>query len=549
MGKRRWAAALAAVLCLCLLTGCGGERGAGSTAGAGDAVGGSTLGKDSGDNLLLCMSADNQWVLSKAEEGAASAVLGKVYADRKTLDSSPVSAEFVPGLNRSCPSLVWFTPDGKSVYFCSEYDGFCANLYHLDRSALKKDFSNAAECVTLLSENISVSINNQLVDNGLLYRTEDGALYYSTGVDAVLLDRDVIFLYSRDELPSDGGAAFALADGRRAVVYPVQTEDGIQLCTRPVNGDGDVTTLGSGIKSYYCDVDSNHVFFVSEDGIYHTTLSGESTCLAGPGGSILSTDGGTAYYLSPAEDSRCVLYCYDGGESRTICDSVTSGWIHYACADAKNRIALYVDSADGKFYCSIDNERESTFELSEESSGWEYCGILDGGKEIAVCGTGGRREAVILSVSGKEVADAKTIAADCRNPRIRGNSDFCLFTNAAGDAGKADVALYRGGTLTTLAEGVNCQDTSHYSDDVLLTLRDQALLQFQEGDETHVANNAAYYLRIGDGKILYTSDDNTLSLYNGKESVRLLEGVVSMFCANGEYSSGAASASYPEFYP
>lgn len=553
MKKRMLALLLLGVLCLGLMAGCGGNDAGGKDlpGSEGTTVGAGTAGKDSKDNTLLYITKDNQWMLSRAEGDAVSAVLASnVFQDAMRAMEGSFEPQIIPGLNAD--GFVWFSADGKQIYFLKDISYQDATLCRLNVSELAKDLSNAADCVSVIDEQVLLSVNNQVLDKGFLYRAGSGDLCYYNGEGTVSLDRDVVAAgysyasnaYIYDDLPATGDAAFVLADGGKSVVYSVSTGDAVELRTRTVNGNGEATTLGSGVRQYFCSAASDTVFFIA-DGVYAATLAGDVTALTDANGRLLSSFGSKAYYLGYA-DGKYALYFYDGKESHLICGNVDEDCVY---GDAEHESALYINQDDGAWYYAAGSAKPNTFTFENGKQMWQYCGALNGGKELVLCAIRNNKEVVILSVSGDKVSEVKTLASQCWRVRIRGGNELFFIANYADSVG--DFMYYRSGTLSTLGTALSYFRTNTYSDNTVAALRGPdalpgELVLIDDGVEKHVAGDASYFLRMGSGELLYLSE-GVLYLYNGEDSVRLHENVTALFCASGEYNSGATFIEYPEF--
>ena len=90
--------------------------------------------------------------------------------------------------------------------------------------------------------------------------------------------------------------------------------------------------------------------------------------------------------------------------------------------------------------------------------------------------------------------------------------------------------------------------TALYAGDEILTLDSLngfALVQIQDGARQTLAENVSYFLRLNGGQILYLSDGG-LFLHDGTNT-RLSEDALQVFCAGGQYNTGAVSLFLPEF--
>lgn len=556
---RIFAVLLSAAMCLGLLAGCGGDTGGAGSNGTlnteGNTIGAGSAGKDSKSNTLLYITKDNQWMISKAEDGVDNTVLATgAFLDETEAADLSWQPQAIPGLHGA--SYVWFSADGKHIYFLKDIDyrENIGTLCHLNCSDLQEDFSNSADCVSVIAENVVLSVNNQIVDNGILYRTISGDLCYYDGTGTSTLARDVLaasragFLnqYVHDALPSTGDAAFILADNGKSVVYSVLVGDSVELRVRAVDGDGEAVVVGRGVKEYYCNIDSDTVFYIA-DGVYAATFDGEVTELADSDGRLISSFGRTAYYVKDT-DGNSELFFYDGKESNLICANVDDDYVH---GDAENQIALYINDDDDEWYCAVGDGKASAFAFENGKQRWQYCGALDGGKEIVLCATDGNKEIVAITISDDTVADVKTLATGCWRVRIRNGNELFFIANYTNSDG--DFMLYCDGEFSTLGSALSYYRTNTYSDNVILALKwydamPDELVLIDGGTEKHIANETSYFLRLGSGEVLYISDsDGALYMYADDVSVRLFENVALMFCANGEYNSGATYIEYPEF--
>ena len=562
--------ALAAVLALgLLLSGCG-SAGAPGTAGTaaesetnpymGNTTGAGTRGGSVQDDLVLYLTAGNQWVLTRASQGAPSVVLREqVYTGMDTLPDETMSQEFLPQLNQHHSTSVWFTPDGTGLYFMADFNGMNGSLYYLDRTALDQDLANARDCVTLIAENMNANVNDQLLGDGLLFRTGDNALCWYDGTQVIHLADNLAYPrgFGTESVPYYGHASFALLDGSTAVAYTVEdASHPMDLYVRAVDGKSDAVALGSEVKRYFCDPGGELVFFdaICRDSgeavmqSYVATASGEVEPLSDGRGMLLSAYRDTAYYLQYDSEERAALYRYDGQERRLLCSDVDHRYVYGSALD---QVALYMDRTDGQWYCALGDQEGVPFRFDSGEQTWRYVGMFGGGTAIALWS---EDALVALRLSDGQVTAVDVLASDpSYYTRIQSCGDFCFSADEHTPEDRygislSDLTVCRDGETICLAEDVEIYRTALYAGDEILTLDSLngfALVQIQDGARQTLAENVSYYLRLNGGQILYLSDGG-LFLYDGASTL-LSEDALQVFCAGGQYNTGAVSLYLPEF--
>ena len=561
--------ALAAVLALGLLSGCGGPGAPGGAGAAaeteacpymGNTTGAGTRGGSVQDDLVLYLTAGNQWVLTRASQGAPSVVLREqVYAGMDTLPDETMSQEFLPQMNQYPSTSVWFTPAGTGLYFMADFNGMNGSLYYLDRTALDQDLANARDCVTLIAENMNANVNDQLLGDGLLFRTGDNALCWYDGTQVIHLADNLAYPrgFGTESAPYYGYASFSLLDGSTAVAYTVEdASHPMDLYVRAVDGKSDAVALGSEVKRYFCDPDGELVFFdaICRDSgeavmqSYVATASGEVEPLSDGRGMLLSAYRDTAYYLQYDSEERAALYRYDGQERRLLCSDVDHRYVYGSALD---QVALYMDRTDGQWYCALGDQEGVPFRFDSGEQTWRYVGMFGSGTAIALWS---EDALVALRLSDGQVTAVDVLASDpSYYTRIQSCGDFCFSADEHTPEDRygislSDLTVCRDGETICLAEDVEIYRTALYAGDEILTLdslNDFALVQIQDGARQTLAENVSYYLRLNGGQILYLSDGG-LFLYDGASTL-LSEDTLQVFCAGGQYNTGAVSLYLPEF--
>lgn len=579
MKRKSLTCTLTAALALgLLLSGCGGSGASGSGGAAetetcpymGNTTGAGTRGGSVQDDLVLYLTADNQWVLTRASQGAPSVVLREqVYTGMDTLPDETMSQEFLPQLNQYHSTSVWFTPDGTGLYFMADFNGMNGSLYYLDRTALDQDLANAQDCVTLIAENMNANVNDQLLGDGLLFRTGDNALCWYDGTQVIHLADNLAYPrgFGTESAPYYGYASFALLDGGTAVAYTVEdASHPMDLYVRAVDGKSDAVALGSEVKRYFCDPDGELVFFdaICRDSgeavmqSYVATASGEVEPLSDGRGMLLSAYRDTAYYLQYDSEEQVALYRYDGQERRLLCSDVDHRFDYgsaldhrYVYGSALDQVALYMDRTDGQWYCALGDQDGVPFQFDSGEQTWRYVGMFGGGTAIALWS---EDSLVALRLSDGQVTAVDVLASDPSDyTRIQSNGDFFFSANEYIPQDRygirlSDLMVCRDGETICLAEDVEIYRTALYAGDEILTLdslNDFALVQIQDGARQTLAENVSYFLRLNGGQILYLSDGG-LFLYDGA-STRLSEDALQVFCAGGQYNTGTVSLFLPEF--
>ena len=346
-------------------------------------------------------------------------------------------------------------------------------------------------------------------------------------------------------------------DGSTAVAYTVEdASHPMDLYVRAVDGKSDAVALGSEVKRYFCDPDGELVFFdaICRDSgeavmqSYVATASGEVEPLSDGRGMLLSAYRDTAYYLQYDSEERAALYRYDGQERRLLCSDVDHRYVYGSALD---QVALYMDRTDGQWYCALGDQEGVPFRFDSGEQTWRYVGMFGGGTAIALWS---EDALVALRLSDGQVTAVDVLASDpSYYPRIQSCGDFCFSADEHTPEDRygislSDLTVCRDGETICLAEDVEVYRTALYAGDEILTLDSLngfALVQIQDGARQTLAENVSYYLRLNGGQILYLSDGG-LFLYDGASTL-LSEDALQVFCAGGQYNTGAVSLYLPEF--
>jgi len=506
-------------------------------------------------NALIYLTNDNEWVLSKTDADE-SIVINTNAIEGGSEGFAPYSW-YIPGkLTDENPYLTWFSSDKSKAYYFADVDydpDVNSSIYCLDMEDLNADYSNIDECISLICEDVLVSCNNEMVNDGIVFRTINYDLYYYNGEKLIMLDKNVDTY--RDDDPADGQPPFTVVNNGNDVLYLTETldENGgtYKLRTRALDGNSDVITIAENVHYYYCDSDADTVFYETYDretevsGAYVSDLKGNVTTLMENNVYLKNTYGNTAYYID-GNTYPYEYYFYDGTESHL------SGTYEEFISSLENDVCFYIkDTFDEENSISasefIIETDEKTMDIASFYNGnytfncWYLDSVNDG---RYVCMIPNRNDDYLFDfiVADTEEETVEVLAEDCWFGLTVGDDVhfFSNYENKYDEYNYADYSVFRDGEVKTVAEYIEVENTCYYEDDVIFTNRDGELLKIENGEETHVANEVGYFLRLENGNVLYTSLGG-LFVYDGENTQRIGENATFMASANAVYTIGTAA--------
>ena len=208
-------------------------------------------------------------------------------------------------------SLVEFSPDGKYVYYYTDYSGDYGTLCRAEYAKLKKDSAKNDKYIEKIAKDVYIGF--KFLDDGtLLYKNDDNKLCYYNGKDSETVAKDVSAYYS---------------DGKKRVMYTVYDDDGkmtlygVEL--KKLDDEFEIDTEVSDVYNVYDDDFDSFIYSkYDEDDYTYTYYAGsfgkDSEMIIEDANSMRLSSEGKSYFIA------------DSGESVSLYDYVND---EYASAD------------------------------------------------------------------------------------------------------------------------------------------------------------------------------------------------------------------------
>lgn len=261
--------------------------------------------------------------------------------------------------------LVTFSPDGKYVYYYSEYDtsNYSGTLYRSEVAKLSKNSERNEKYTDFIGNNIHASFKC-VKDNGIVYKDTSNNLYYYNGKESVRIAKSILNYGT---------------DGSEKIIYTVSNEDAtddrmetLRLYGISIDKPEEKKKMASDVDYIVDQGDFDNILYSklnSEDGLdlYVVGFDKERECLGKNASTIYYQDGGIYY---TAQNGNTVnLYDYvddpkkDADKSQEKEENVYYEPLDWYCYE-DDYDEIYTSCTQACTF--LDNEEENTIEKQSE---------------------------------------------------------------------------------------------------------------------------------------------------------------------------------------
>lgn len=496
------------------------------------------------------------------------------YEVIKDLKDDPVEIESTRSSDFE-ENLVSFSPDGKYVYYLTEYDYSMdtGTLCRAKYGKLTDSSSKNEKYIDVISTNVYIGF--RILDNGtVLYRKSDKTLYFYDGKTSTRIAKNADVFFT---------------DGNKKIVYYNQY-DGSTLYGLNMNDPEKISKLADNV---YFIIDPNNFDSI----LYIKERAGEQTLYTvgfdkdeeklcenadvvyyGEDAKIYRSRTGTVrlydYVIDEEPEKNSLLkknlkdiengfpiytlYMYSNGKHTLISENVLSmmnvdGGVMYNTldmvtdtvrmqdiSDLSDVEALFkLDYGDENFLIHIGST--SPVKMSPKAAetygnacvnGYVALHVTDSSVFLEESNSG----LYVASVKKGTVSDFELLKDDAEVLMLVGNTLY--YADNSYNNGKnifCDAYAYKDGKSSRIAQDVYRYSIRVYDDNIVFAYTDRTDSEFEvtafdaKGKKTIVANNVTDYWRVDKNTVLYLSGGDLYS-FDGKENKRIMKSVRWVWC-------------------
>ncbi len=538
----------ALILCLSVFSGCSGSESTGSDT---DNVASS---RDNWKDTVLFMTEDGNFCyISDLDENSAPRILlNSSEATENSIfelpwDYSPYSyGDDIPHY--------WYSDDGKYIYFTIEGRSSISSLYVTDSTGKNTELL----CEDVLLESIIP------IKNGLIFSVEvdssDDTLYTCIDGKAIKIAENV----SRFGANKNSDGIYFLRQNTDILGNPYT------LFYTPVNGNSSPKIICENVDKYstvrfgetrdtvlYCvpnDEDAEEKTYsvmLSENGSKPKVIVNDCNNI------MAEVYNDTFFYEKYTKDkfdnTQWHATYFDGKKSIDITESkIESQDSVPTVIDRKSNSYFFFDKTTSTpenpeiyfdVYKCIHNGKYIG-DVHTNSDYFSSCYFLSD-SEFLHYGNDADDNDVLESYkfSGDAPAESTLIAKDAFAVNYHKDEQAIYFmvstfeNGSQSDTESAKLMRYKEGKSEIIAEDLFSRLTRVYEDGTVMAFTGEdrgTLMQYKNGKEEKIGDNIHTYLRLSDGRILFTSD-KTLYLYDNGEETRLADNVIRFYSNIGDY--------------
>lgn len=536
----------ALILCLSVFSGCSGSE---STGSGTDNVASS---RDNWKDTVLFMTEDGDFSYLPDLSGKAEATV--LVPSSETTDNAIFHLDWDYYPTSSDPFHYWYSDDGKNIYFATEGRSGYSPLYVTDPKG---------ENTELVCNNVWLT-SIVPVKNGLVFRAnteaDDDILYSCFNGKATKLAEDV----------SRFGAN--------------KNSNGIYFVRRNTDIEGNpmaifyVPTDGSSSPKMICEdvpIYSSIVFGTTRDMVLYRAVNDENADEKTY--SVMMSENGSKpkALVDDCGDTATDFYDDTFFYERYTEDHYANAWGHAAYFDGKKTIDLTESKLNTSNFSPyvVDRKNHTYFFLNGSAenpenpdnsftvfncvykgkyigdihtySDYLFDGIFINNSEFISKSKDADENSTLelYKLSSDTPAIGTVLAEDPFDLKYAEKENTTYFFTHTPDSTVYDgdklakLMCYKDGKCETVIDDVFSDLTRVYDDGTVLTFKGEernTLMQYKDGKEEKIGDNIYAYLRLSDGRILFTSD-KTLYLYDNGEETRLADNVIRFYSNIGDY--------------
>ena len=481
-------------------------------------------------------------------------------------------------------SLLTFSPDGKYVYFYTNYDSSSSTgtLCKAEFGKLKKGSSKNDKYIEVIAKNVILGFN--LLENGtLVYKNSDSTLYYYDGKTTAKIAKNVNSYYTED--------------GKR-IVFISKDNSGIRnLYGVMLSNPDNIIKLASDIYSVIIAKNFDNILFATGDDDSNLTLytvgfkkKAEKICenaellnnVAGDNRVFYRTKCGTISLYDYVNDDQASdreyfrqalqseendypiynLYKFSHGKQTLVSANVLNvlylgNAIMYNTVDmVKDKVDMRniynlsdvtklfeIDYGDENFLISTQTASPVRMSLKaaeafEEANNHGYTNLHVSDSFVFMHENNGTLSSA--SINKGSVSDFDIITADSSVLAVNGKTVYyCSNSYTDNYFTYCDLYSYKDGKSTLMAQNVIYDEGIQiFEDNTVLAYTDHTtyegfeLSMFDaEGRKIIVSDSVRSFVRVDENTILYISDGDLYS-FNGKDKAFIKNDVDGVWCKN-----------------
>ena len=465
--------------------------------------------------------------------------------------------------------LVTFTDNGKYVYFFTQYESSTESgtLCRAEIKKLKVESEENNNYIEIIDNNVNTGIQ-LLKDDRVVYRKEDGTLYYYNGSATIEISSNIeVNAYRVDT-----------ENGR--VVYEKKDDEGNALYAGTVGESVEIKKIVSNIDYLGYFSDEGTVFYTipseqnGKDNLYVINQDVEGQKIAdnitvvsmNPNEYYYTVDNGETLnlcdYIKNLEGTYQVknLYCYKNGELKLIADNVLnaggmsdSDYIVYNTVDMIDELlcgkelssmsdvldALYVDYSMENYFYHKENgniircSKKAAEKLGEMYNTDDVNGFLNKpivrGTESKMYISADNFGFYEADIKNGVVQEFKIIDENGSNNILHLDEDVIYYSANAYEVNEreyCDLYTYKAGKSVCVARDIYPYFVKMYDDNTVWAYTDydsdEVSVFSENGGSEILADGVTGYVKLSETKVLFESN-GVLYMYDGGEKKRINE--------------------------